>query len=122
MKRHPGFYNMDPFYSKYLTDEETISAIIPCEAFTPVLDIPVHSLKVHEDGYAEAREDACLRVGVEYAGTMENWMYGVRDGDVVAGYFVKGYSFVIGSDNAFFERRNYSSKALCFRRRLFRIL
>ena len=105
MKRHPGFYNMDPFYSRYLTDDETISAIIPCEDFTPVLDIPFHPIKVHEDGFAEAREDACLRVGVEYAGTMENWMYGVRDGDVVDGYFVKGYSFVIGSDNAFFERR-----------------
>ena len=36
---------------------------------------------------------------------MENWMYGVRDGEVLDGYFIKGYSFVIGSDNAFFERR-----------------
>ncbi|WP_408070092.1 glycosyltransferase family 2 protein [Butyrivibrio sp. JL13D10] len=105
MKRHPGFYNKDPFYSKYLTDDETISAIIPCEDFTPVLDIPFHSIKVHEDGFLDAREDACLRIGVEYAGTMENWMYGVRDGEVLEGYFIKGYSFVIGSDNAFFERR-----------------
>ena len=63
------------------------------------------NVKVHENGYAEAREDACLRVGVEYAGTMENWMYGIRDGNAEDGYFVKGYSFVIGSDNAFFERR-----------------
>ncbi len=105
MKRHPGFYNKDPFYSGYLTDDETISAIIPCEDFTPVTDIPYHSIKVHEDGFVDAREDACLRVGVEYAGTMENWMYGIRDGVAPDGYFIKGYSFVIGSDNAFFERR-----------------
>ncbi len=105
MKRHPGFYNRDPFYSRYLTDDETISAIIPCEDFLPVLDIPYHQVKEHENGYLEAKEDACLRIGVEYAGTMENWMYGVQDGDAVDGYFIKGYSFVIGSDNAFFERR-----------------
>ena len=36
---------------------------------------------------------------------MENWMYGIREGNVEDGYFIKGYSFVIGSDNAFFERR-----------------
>ncbi len=105
MKRHPGFYNMDPFYSRYLTDDETISAIIHCEDFLPVLDLPYHKIKVHEQGYPEARQDACLRLGVEYAGTMENWMYGIRDGEALDGYFVKGYSFVIGSDNAFFDRR-----------------
>ncbi len=105
MKRHPGFYNMDPFYSKYLTDDETISAIIPCEDFLPVTDISYHQVKVHEEGLPDVREDPCLRIGVEYAGTMEKWLYGIRDGDVSEGYFIKGYSFVIGSDNAFFERR-----------------
>ncbi len=105
MKRHPGFYNKDPFYSRYLTDDETISAIIPCEDFLPVLDIPYHAVKEHEGGYPEVREDACLRLGVEYAGTMDNWMYGIRESDAESGYFIKGYCFVIGSDNAFFERR-----------------
>ena len=105
MKRHIALYNKDPFYSPYLTDDETISAIIPKEDFLPVLDIPYHKLKLHEQGYPGAREDKCLRVGVEYTGTMEHWLYGFRDDLSDDGYFIKGYSFVIGSDNAFFLRR-----------------
>lgn len=105
MKRHIALYNKDPFYSPHLTDDETIPAIIPREDFLPVLDIPYHRMRIHEQGFPNVREDACLRIGVEYTGTMEHWIYGFRDEIGEDGYFIKGYSFVIGSDNAFFDRR-----------------
>ena len=105
MRRHMGLYNRDPFYSPFLTDDETIAAIIPREDFLSVLDIPYHRVKTHPSGLTGVREDACLRVGVEYTGTMEHWIYGFREVGCDDGYFIKGYSFVIGSDNAFFERR-----------------
>ena len=105
MRRHPRMYNYDPFYSQYLTDDETIPPIIPKEDFTPAEDINYHKMQVHEGGYPEAREDAVVRVGIEFCGSLEKWMYGIRDGECEDGYFVKGYSFVIGSDNSFFDRR-----------------
>ena len=36
---------------------------------------------------------------------MDNWLYGVNATGNEEGYFLKGYSFVIGSDNAFYEKR-----------------
>ncbi|MCR5101596.1 MAG: glycosyltransferase [Butyrivibrio sp.] len=105
MKRHPRMYNYDPFYSQYLTDDETIAAIIPKEDFTLAEDIGYHKVQVHDNGYPEARQDEVVRVGVEFSGSLEKWNYGIRGGECEDGYFVKGYSFVIGSDNSFFERR-----------------
>ena len=105
MTRHAHLYNEDPFYSPHLTEDETISAIIPREDYTPVEDLPYASVTIHEKGIRGAREDQCLRVGCEYNGTMDNWLYGVTAEGNEEGYFLKGYSFVIGSDNAIFEKR-----------------
>ncbi len=105
MTRHAHLYNTDPFYSPHLTEDETISAIIPREDYTPVSDLPFASVTIHEKGIKGAREDQCLRVGCEYNATMDNWLYGVTAEGCVEGYFLKGYSFVIGSDNAFFEKK-----------------
>jgi GT2 family glycosyltransferase len=105
MTRHARLYNIDPFYSPHLTEDETISAIIPREDYTPVQDLPYGAVSIHERGIRGAREDMCLRVGCEYNGTMDNWLYGVTAETNTEGYFLKGYSFVIGSDNACFERK-----------------
>ena len=105
MTRHSHLYNIDPFYSPHLTEDETISAIIPREDYTPVEDLPYAAVGIHEKGIRGAREDQCLRVGCEYNGTMDNWLYGVTAVGNEEGYFLKGYSFVIGSDNANFEKK-----------------
>ena len=36
---------------------------------------------------------------------MDNWLYGVVADGVDDGYYLKGYSFVIGSDNAIFDKK-----------------
>ena len=105
MTRHSHLYNWDPFYSPHLTEDETISAIIPREDYTPVEELPYAVATIHEKGIRGAREDQCLRVGCEYNGTMDNWLYGVTAKGHDEGYFLKGYSFVIGSDNACFEKK-----------------
>lgn len=105
MTRHAHLYNVDPFYSPHLTEDETISAIIPKEDYTAPEDIPFATASIHERGIHGAREDQCLRIGCEYNGTMDNWLYGVTAKSNEEGYFLKGYSFVIGSDNALFEKR-----------------
>ena len=105
MTRHSHLYNIDPFYSPHLTEDETISAIIPREDYIPVQDLPYGAVSIHERGIRGAREDLCLRVGCEYNGTMDNWLYGPTAEGNAEGYFLKGYSFVIGSDNACFEKK-----------------
>ena len=105
MTRHAHLYNIDPFYSPHLTEDETISAIIPREDYTPVSDLPFATVTIHDKGIRGAREDQCLRVGCEYNGSMDNWLYGVTATGCVEGYFLKGYSFVIGSDNAIYEKK-----------------
>ena len=105
MRRHAHLYNVDPFYSPHLTEDETISAIIPREDYTPVEDIPYSVCSIHDKGIKGAREDQCLRIGCEYNGTLDNWLYGVNAEGNEEGYYLKGYSFVIGSDNALFERK-----------------
>ena len=105
MTIHSHLYNEDPFYSPHLTEDETISAIIPKEDYTPVEDLPFASVSIHEKGIRGAREDQCLRVGCEYNGTMDNWLYGVTADGNEDGYYLKGYSFVIGSDNACYDKK-----------------
>ncbi len=105
MKRHYHLYNQDPFYSPYLTDDETISAIIPKLDYTEDIDLPFAAVAIHDKGIKGAREDQCLRIGCEFNGTMDNWLYGITGEDLQDGYYLKGYSFVIGSDNALFDRK-----------------
>ena len=105
MRKHSFFYDKDPFYSPHLTEDETISAIIPKDDYTPVQELPFNSVTIHDKGIKGAREDQCLRIGCEFNGTMDNWLYGVTADSNEEGYFLKGYSFVIGSDNALFDKK-----------------
>ena len=48
----------------------------------------------------------CVRIGVEYANTCKRWAGNYKlSGDTPSGYLIKGYCFVIGSDNADYERK-----------------
>jgi len=105
MRRHMHLYNADPFYSPHLNEDETISAILPKEDYLEVQDMPYTPVTIHDKGIKGAREDQCLRIGSEYSGTLDDWLYGnVAEGNA-EGYFLKGYSFVIGSDNALFDKK-----------------
>ena len=104
-RRHPQLYGFDPFYSPHLNEDETITAIIPKVDYTSVEDIPYATVTIHDKGIRHAKEDQCLRIGCEYNGTMDYWLYGSSADGNENGYYLKGYSFVIGSDNAIFEKR-----------------
>ena len=105
MRKHIWLYNEDPFYSPHLNEDETISAIIPKVDYTPVQELAFAPVTIHDKGIKGAREDQCLRIGCEFNSTMDNWLYGDAAEGNDEGYFLKGYSFVIGSDNALFDKK-----------------
>lgn len=115
-RRHRGLYAKDPFYHKYLI------ADVPSAEYLPALhneaDLGISwSLAVADSGKVlGCPVDACLRVGVEYATDLFKWKYGVSADDIVGegqtphvmqedrGYYFHGYAFVIGGNNACYER------------------
>ncbi len=110
MKAHPAMYHYDPYYHPFLIEDEHTSvfvfyrdALVPGEL--PLLKPRAWKNNTVEKEYAHGREDACLRLGVEYAGPLEKWEEGISGGNASSGYYIKGYSFVIGSDNICYERR-----------------
>lgn len=104
MGRHGALYNVDPFYSIHLVEDEHVSEIAPLyEVKTPEELLP-GNLSLHAEGLQDIPVDPVLRVGVEYADTLEYWCTGKR-ADAREGYYIKGYAFVIGADNACYDRR-----------------
>ncbi len=104
MGRHQELYNYDPFYSPHLVEDEHISDIRAVYEVAQPDELIYANLSHHAEGLTGVPEDKVLRVGVEYADTLEYWMTGKRQGDD-SGYYIKGYSFVIGADNACYDRR-----------------
>ncbi len=123
-RRHRGLYAKDPYYHKYLI------ADVPSVHYLPALhneaDLGLSWSKATRDGgeVPACPVDACLRVGVEYATDLFKWRYGVaaeaigsekygseiHEGQALTiapadkGYYFHGYAFVIGGDNACYER------------------
>lgn len=105
--RHADLCAIDPFYNKYLSDDEHVADFIRNQE----MDKPMQ--KLADSGYRIRRSfnekltDECLRIGVEYADTAEKWIrnYKIEEDGIIDGYFIKGYSFVIGSDNALYDRK-----------------
>ena len=98
-------YHYDPFYHPQLIEDEHTSVFVFYEDGLKTEALPVTNGRFYGEGIPGAREDACLRLGLEYAGPLEKWERGIRDGNAEEGYYAKGYSFVIGSDNVCYERR-----------------
>lgn len=90
-QRHPMRRGTDPYYHPWLNCRRLDTRIRP--AFAEGRSIRQEGIwKAVQSGekrFAAAREDACLRLTIEYAGT--EW--------------IQGYLVVLGSDNAVFERR-----------------
>ena len=106
--RHSALYGTDPFYHKYLTDDEHIADFLRMEeSDRQVQKLAYATFKRLEAGYPAEWTDQCLRIGVEYADTMERWIQNDRfaEDGLADGYFIKGYCFVIGSDNALYHKK-----------------
>lgn len=115
--RHPRMYGADPFYHKYLAGDMLSTGF---ELRSDYDWNPGRTQgRVEEDGglLHNAREDACVMVSLEYAGTAGDFLSPARTAGKDGGgesteaakggtaYLLQGYSFVTGSDNACFEKR-----------------
>lgn len=105
-RRHPRMYGVDPFYHKYLVGD-MLSTGFDLKADYDAQPQEAYG-KVREAGrlFQHAREDACVMVSLEYAGTLWKYQAGAEGSEERAegGYLLQGYSFVIGSDNARYEK------------------
>lgn len=106
-KRHPALYGTDPFYHKYLAND-LLSSGFDLKADYEYMEELTKSRVKKGNGLSNgAREDACVMVSLEYAGDLKEWEYGeVRAKEFGASqhYYIQGYTFVVGSDNACFEK------------------
>lgn len=114
-ERHPALYNFDPFYHPYLAANVLTSEYFPAFHFLSldkILDMRCSPAKNAARRVKRAREDKCLMLGMETAMNLYKWQYNVmpekRNGQITPEYFIYyfyGYSFVIGADNACYERQ-----------------
>lgn len=98
---HPDMFRADPFYNKNLVGSVT-SSIRVKDLPTPE-ELPYSKAEVLKstEGFTE---DACLNVSVESKGPVSR-LYGGFGGDYKdCGHYIAGFSFVIGSDNACFDK------------------
>ncbi len=109
-ERHQDCYGKDPYYSRYLTTDMLESEYTPAYHYQVSMDMPWS--RVQKRGLPEnAREDACVVLGMECAMDIYKWKYGVAAGrgktpptEEDEGYYFQGYAFVIGSDNACYKK------------------
>ncbi len=108
---HRELYGKDPFYHKYLTNDMLESEYSPALRYQVTLDMPWAKVGTMRQLPADVREDCCVVIGMEAAMDIYKWKYGL-DSDLAnekpkpeeMGYYFQGYSFVIGSDNACYEK------------------
>lgn len=119
-KRHPDIYGRDPFYHPYLATDVLESEYFPVfhyySSLDTVLDMSCSPAKNVTLPVKLAREDKCLRLGMEIATDIYKWQYNAmperrnieeKNAERMSEYFnyyFQGYCFVIGSDNACYER------------------
>jgi hypothetical protein len=104
---HPDLYGVDPFYHKYLSQNpaETRFVIDIEEEMIRNLRSDMQTPVRRSRPLPEKWTDPVLRLGVEYANSLDEWYLGPFAKSDDRGYYVKGYSFVINADNAVYERK-----------------
>ncbi len=121
--KHTNLYGKDPFYNVNLTTDMWECEYAPKYHYEVKLDGRFSRVKDIKKLISNARYDKCVRLGMESAMDIYKWKYGVNvtDGhtepkDTDLGYYFQGYAFVIGSDNACFEKtlflENTETKAI----------
>lgn len=114
-KRHPDIYGRDPFYHPYLATDVLESEYFPVfhyySSWDTLLDMGCSPAENATARVRLAREDKCLVVGMEVATELYKWQYNTapeRARDEMPpeyfNYYFQGYAFVIGADNACYER------------------
>lgn len=110
-EKHQPLYGKDPFYNINLTTDMLESEYAPKYHYEVNLDRPWAKVSDITDIVLAAREDACVRVGMECAMDIFKWKYGVSKnrcdipaGEDDLGFYFQGYTFVIGANNACYER------------------
>lgn len=96
-ERHPKLCGNDPFYHKYFA-KDMLSTGFELQADYAGKAQAADGRMPKEKGLlTHAREDACVMISLEYAGKVNGYQQSRQN------YFLQGYSFVAGSDNACFE-------------------
>lgn len=111
-ERHQDLYGKDPFYHPYLTSDMLEQEYSPACRYRVTLEMPWSEVRVSGKEFSAAREDKCLVVGMECAMDIYKWKYGIEPSKGKSeakqeemGYYFQGYSFVVGSDNACFDKK-----------------
>ncbi|MCQ2519016.1 MAG: glycosyltransferase [Lachnospiraceae bacterium] len=97
---HPAYKGTDPFYSKYLVADCLDTRIVPANEYEYVTNVEnvtepkLISLK-------KAKEDDCVFLNIEEAAEFSQYSWD----DDEEGYYIQGFSFVTGSNNACYKRQ-----------------
>lgn len=101
-RRHPGLYGRDPFFHRYFAGDILSSGFETGEAGEWREQTPVRAEKGKDGLLRKAREDACVMISLEFAGTLAEWTGKPQEYD---GCYLQGYCFVTGSDNACYDKK-----------------
>lgn len=110
MKRHMNMYTKDPFYHQALVNDDVAQDYIMANPKIPHPDeIESSNAQLVPKGYPDSWKNECVWFRTDYIGSLNKWnkmYYKGREEKPVndTGYFIKGYSFVVGSDNAIYNR------------------
>lgn len=110
-EKHQNLYGVDPFYNVNLTTDMWELEYAPKYHYEVKLNADWARVSRNTDVIKRARYDECVRVGMECAMDIFKWKYGVpvEKSSITPtpddlGYYFQGYTFVIGADNACYER------------------
>lgn len=108
--RHRELYGRDPFYHKYLAGDMLSSDFDTGADYEWKETMPFSKIERGDGIVRNAGEDGCVLISLEYAGTIEEWKQGISIGkkEKAGGeaiYYLQGYAFVSGSDNACYEKK-----------------
>ena len=111
-ERHPKLYGKDPFYHPRLAADILKSEYCCAFDYQVDMNLPLSSMTRVTHKVKQAKEDQCLVVGMEWAIDVYKWRFGIsyqkrggEPGEEDKGYYFQGYSFVIGADNACYQRQ-----------------
>lgn len=99
---HPALKAKDPFYGKYNVNDCLDTRIVSGNVYEFKKNVSLAG-KYRQWDLQNAREDACLKISVEFAGKLEDYTFGQYK-EFGRGHYIQGFSFVVGSDNAFYTQ------------------
>ena len=106
MEIHEDLDGVDPFLHRYISDNENMKVQVTLNEIAPPNELPFTSPKCFQ-ARGKIRRDAVVRAGVEYTGLVSRYLRIGRDSrkSLKDGYLIQGYTFVIGDDNALYEKK-----------------